>query len=528
VSTSKYLHWFDASASMTTPTEGNLAQFFITGEEAFADLADRLEYDAGKDAVAYFLGWSFDVNVAMRSVASPAGTTLGALLSYFAKEGGRVYAMLWDNTLMKNSGCPEGVQYINALPGGGSQGILDHRTPLAGTHHQKVQIIVAARSHMTNSATELLPAVAYCGGMDVFRDRVEPNALHDVHCKIRGPATDDLVRVFQDRWNDHPDRNVDLTTRAAVTTAGGSAVVQVCCTYPAFQSPLIYGFVVNHYFDLLSKALQAAHKFAPGDMRVAGSTKLYGFYDTSKGVQQVWRAVKKAIAEAKNYIYLEDQYLLNRWVGDALAAKLASTHDTEFRIVIVVLHPDPSGIEQVWPRRRNFLANLNATDPRRTRWTVVYRRFDKPHAYVHSKTWIFDDELIITGSANADRRGYTYNSEVNVVVAGDADPLSEISSGATTLAQDLRARLFAKHLGGEPGHYLKPIPSLRKWFGNLNATNVAVFNPAAKPGGPDQYIAALEATGLPEVQAALNFLPGGADNWLWDNFEDPDTAVPPP
>ncbi|HEX8769426.1 MAG TPA: phospholipase D family protein [Acidimicrobiales bacterium] len=522
---SKYLRWFDTSAVMRAPTEGNLADFFVSGEDAFADIADRLEYDAGNDAIAYFLGWSFDANVVMRTVTSSAGTSLSQLLTYFASQGGAVHALLWDNTLMPGAGCAEGVKLINALPRGQSSAILDRRTPLAGTHHQKVQIIVPARSHGTGKATEPLPAVAYCGGMDLFTDRVGPAGLHDVHCKIRGPAADDLITVFQERWNDHPDKGADLTTRTARTTAGGSSVVQVCCTYPTFQSQLLYSFAVDRYLRPLNDALKAAGLPTTGDMRVAGSTKLYSFYDTNKGVQQIWRSIIKAISEAKKYIYLEDQYLVNQWVGDALAAKLLSTTDKDFRIVIVVLHPDLADIEQMWPRRRDLFAKLIAADPRRTRWTVVHRRTDRAHPYVHSKTWIFDDELVITGSANADRRGYTYNSEVDVVVAGDVEKASGISSGATTLAQDLRARLFAKHLGGKSADYLKPLESLRKWFGSLKGASVARFDPSAKPGNPDKYVAKLRASGLPEVQGALNFLPGGPDAWVWDNFEQPDPLV---
>lgn len=512
---------------MRPVTEGNLTDFFVTGEEAFADLADRLEADGGKDARAYLLGWSCDINVPLRSTPSPTtGTTLGQLLSYFVKQGGVVHGMLWDNTLMANAGCADAVNYINALPGG-SSAILDRRTPLAGTHHQKIQIVVPARGHLTESTTEAVPAVAYCGGMDVFNDRIGPNGLHDVHCKIRGPAADDLVKVFQDRWNDHPARSVDLKERTSVASFGGNALVQVCCTYPMFQSPLLYSLIVGRYLPAVNQQLQGSGAPTAGDMRVGGSIKLYGFYDTSKGVQQIWHAVKKGIAEAKSYIYLEDQYLINKWVGDALAAKLAATKDEGFRIVIVVLHPDSADVEQVWPRRRDVFAKLLALDPRRKRWTVVYRRGDKPHPYVHSKTWIFDDELVITGSANADRRGYTYNSETDVVVAGDVSG-SGATAGATTIAQDLRARLFAKHLGGKPADHINAGTSLRKFFGDLARTSVAVFDPSARVGAPDKYLAKLLVAPTQLVSTALTFMPGRPEDWLWDYLEDPDSNVQAP
>ena len=36
--------------------------------------------------------------------------------------------------------------------------------------------------------------------------------------------------------------------------------------------------------------------------------------------------------------------------------------------------------------------------------------------YVHSKTWVIDDEFAIVGSANCNRRGYTHDSEASVGV----------------------------------------------------------------------------------------------------------------
>jgi hypothetical protein len=62
-------------------------------------------------------------------------------------------------------------------------------------------------------------------------------------------------------------------------------------------------------------------------------------------------------------------------------------------------------------------------------------------------------------------------------------------------------------------------------FGNLGASGVARFDPAAKPGAPDMYVTKLRMSGAPGVQRALNFMPGGPDSWLWDNVEDPDTRV---
>ena len=526
-----YSHWFDTSAGMGRVTTNNDTTLFTTGEDAFEDLGDRLEFDAGDGAQFYLLGWSFTKGLTMRSSsATPDLLTMDQLLRRFAQRGGAIRAMLWDNKLIGNSGTGDGVAFVNSLPGG--QAILDHRTALAGAHHQKIQVVVAPPDPATGTAAP----VAYCGGMDVFEDRVGPKSLHDVHCKIVGDAAVDVANVVLERWNDHPDRRQALTPKLASLGSLGNDSVQVCRTYPQFRSATAYGYLLNKYGEYLQQLVQSVKSLPIGDMRDAGQTRYYNFYEPALGVQQIWRAARKAIRQARRYIYLEEQYLTNKWIGDELARKLAGA-DKNFRIVILALHPDlNTDIPQMWPRRRDLLSGLRAVDPGQTRWKVAYRRLDMPHSYVHSKTWIFDDELVITGSANADRRGFTYSSEADVVVAGVLEGARASRFGARTVAQDLRCRLFAKHLGGSPGMYLDPKQALGRWFAALTDTQVAPFNPDQRVGDPDSYVEALRAAAEQETvqgqQARLVLgllrLVGGPENFFWDNFEDPDAGVNAP
>lgn len=527
---SRYLRWFDTTPSMGRVSTNNEVTFFTTGEDAFEDLGGLLEVEAGPSATVLILGWSFTASLVMQSrPTTPGLTTLESLLRNVTAKGGAVKAMLWKNTIMPGTGgTTSGAAFISGLPR--SQAILDNRTPLAGTHHQKIQAIVGSRAGTAGDS------VAYCGGMDLFADRVGPTALHDVHCKIVGDGSADLVSVFTERWNDHPDHAAAYTPSltSGPATAPFTDLVQVCRTYPQFPSGISgvgYSVFVNTLLPTLSQVLSAHGAVAPGDMRVAGQMRYYSFYRSDAGVQQIWRAVRRAIEQAETFIYLEDQYLVNLWVGQALARKLA-TAGKDFRIVILALHPDLADIEQVWPRRRALLAPLIAADPGRSRWQVFTRSLAKDHPYVHSKTWIFDDELVITGSANVDRRGYTYNSEADVVVAGDVTPHHEVASGATTKAQDLRCRLFAKHLGGKASDYLDHTKALAAWRHPGAGSHVVVFNPDQKPGAPDKYAAQLSAAArtTPGVSLAMAgmALRGGVDTVLWDYLEDPDADVGPP
>jgi phosphatidylserine/phosphatidylglycerophosphate/cardiolipin synthase-like enzyme len=418
------------------------------------------------------------------------------------------------------------VALVNGLPRG--KAILDSRTPLFGTHHQKVQAVVGSQSGVAN-----VP-VAYCGGMDLYQDRIGPGALHDVHSRVQGDGAADLVAAFSERWNDHPLRDGPFTPTLSTAPSRPPAtdLVQVCRTYPRFPSGATgagYRLMLK-LLPTLSRVTTARSMASPGDMTVGGHFQPYAFDPTGGGVFQVWRAVRRAIEKAQRYIYVEDQYLVDLWVGQHLARKLAAAGD-DFRIVILCLHPDVADIQQIWPRRRELLADLIAVDPGHKRWQVFTKPLTRPKSYVHSKTWIFDDELVITGSTNIDRRGYTYNSEANVVVAGDVTANHHVTSGATTIAQDLRCRLFAKHLGGRPADHLNATRAVGSWW-TTTSPDVAVFDPNQLPGAPDRYVdeLATAAQRNPAAAIALATLGGrsGAERTFWDYFEDPDVDVPEP
>jgi phosphatidylserine/phosphatidylglycerophosphate/cardiolipin synthase-like enzyme len=76
-----------------------------------------------------------------------------------------------------------------------------------------------------------------------------------------------------------------------------------------------------------------------------------------------------------------------------------------------------------------------ATDPQRQQWSG---------SYVHSKTHVYDDECAIIGSANADDRGYTFDSEIVACIT--EDPSGRMAR-TSHFARDLRIALWHKHLG---------------------------------------------------------------------------------
>ena len=380
---------------------------FIDGVDTFQAMNRRLSNVAGKYSYIYLLNWWID-----DSLPLAGNTTLFDQLKKASDSGVQIRGIFWQQVLTPPR---KTLDDINSLPYGSA--LLDHKTRTFGSQHQKILIIYDAAQQ------EL---VAFCGGIDFNRDRLYPEGFngsiqkgapdHDVHCMLQGPAALDLLKVFIRRWVDHagvaalPTSPINkqglngITNKMSFINQGRKQFVQVGHTYPPPGPP----------------NLTDGYNFAP------------------HGEQTARAIILHAIAQAKNYIYFEDQYMVSPEASKALAAALAKNP----KLRLIVLIPD-------WPiadpepflkeHRVQFLAPLNAVAPGRVEVYVL----DSPtgyHTYVHSKTWIFDDEFAIIGSANCNRRSWTWDSEV---VVGICDPGDGVNQ---RMPHRLRVRLWSEHL----------------------------------------------------------------------------------
>lgn len=154
------------------------------------------------------------------------------------------------------------------------------------------------------------------------------------------------------------------------------------------------------------------------------------------------------IAKARSYIYVEDQYFVDPSVGAALAAAMP-----HLRALFVVV-PDANSINgelhQAFARRRAALSPLT---PHLSRVAVVnnFKRF------VHSKTWIFDDIVVMTGSSNVNRRGMEHDSEMSVT-AGSVSGAGTARAAALPLFQNPPAGANVSRLDWTAGTDPQPIP----------------------------------------------------------------------
>jgi phosphatidylserine/phosphatidylglycerophosphate/cardiolipin synthase-like enzyme len=170
-----------------------------------------------------------------------------------------------------------------------------------GLYHQKIAVIRNGDG-----------AFGFCGGIDMNPNRVDDadhnvvGPYHDVHAMVEGEAVIDVATTFEQRWarDGVDDDGAALPTAFSVTDIApvpmaGEDIVQVARTYPLVLDP------------------STRLAFAPFGDRTIRDTTL------------------KAIAAAKEYIHIEDQYFTPppHYV-DAIVERVASG---ELRKLIITL-----------------------------------------------------------------------------------------------------------------------------------------------------------------------------------------------
>ena len=464
--------WFDTTPGARPVQANNEVTYLIRGQETYQHMAEAIRsttrpnarVDPNSPPFIYLAGWGMG-DIHFKLVPGDPSSSIEQLFTSASSAGVEIRVMLWAN--VKGPGQPfttSQVRFFNSLPTG--RAILDNKTGVfvvvdrtvflrRGAHHQKVLIVNGDQGLQ-----------AFCGGVDITEDRMDANAggfglgLHDVHCKVRGAAARELLTVFSQRWDDYvngPD-DVDFTIpstlpelhhdpeRPAVGRADLLLRNQLAADRPSFKpAPFPPGNAFVQVGRTFHRRLH--HRFA------------------YKGEQTVKRAILKAIAEARQFIYIEDQYLVNMEASNALKAAIAKN---SFKHLIILI-PDDGGLEgeffgQAPFRRARFIKNLTGA-PGGHKVHVLAR-----DRYIHSKIYIVDDRLAVIGSANCNRRGWEHDSEAICVITDR----SSAERPALHFARRLRMRLWADHL------------NLRQ---NLGLGNVP-FNPNL-PDGEDADFAEL-------------------------------------
>jgi phosphatidylserine/phosphatidylglycerophosphate/cardiolipin synthase-like enzyme len=388
--------WFPGG---TPPRERNAITPLIDGEPAFAALEAAIR---GARHYVYVAGWALTPAFALRRALAGAGDD-DLLLKALAEASERVpvKVLVWSGATLFFAPTRRSVEQARdellAVAPHLDCRLDDHCRPLH-CHHQKAVVVDGQ--------------VAFAGGLDLTTlegdrwDRMgHPLRFgrnwHDVTLQVRGAAVADIERNFTQRWAEVTGETA-LPHQPPVVEPGWRTPCQVVRTIP-----------------------RGDYRFAP---------------DGEFGIAHAYLA---AIARARRFIYLENQYLWSREIVDALVAALRR-NDDDFRILLVLPARADLGkfdndkhvelLQQADGGRGRFSAYALYTGGAATGPTGFFYR----PVYVHAKVGIVDDEWYTVGSANLNGRGLATDSELNVQAL---DPPG---------ARALRLALWAEHLGLSP------------------------------------------------------------------------------
>jgi phosphatidylserine/phosphatidylglycerophosphate/cardiolipin synthase-like enzyme len=392
---------------------GNRVDYLIDGRAAFQAMYEAIlttfSANGAGNYYIYLLGWWLDDDVPLVA----GGPTIRRLFERASKEFGvQIRVMLWHQADPPRKNAAE-VRRVTDLPTGA--GILDREILRFGSQHQKVLIVRGRRG-----------LIGFCGGVDINRDRIEQvprqlgSPLHDVHCRIQGSAVHDLVDVFVQRWLADP-RHIEFDKPRE---AGG-------------KGPLLG----------INDREQGPRKRPSGQHHVAIARTFNTVTGRKKCTkeQSIRSIMIAAIRAARRFIYVEDQYL---WSFEA-ARELGRALSNIDHLIILISH---SSQVQRFPHARwarpEFYKTLRRAaanwhdDEKKVQIFYKVMPGTEDMQYIHAKTWVFDDELAIIGSANCNRRSWEHDSEVAAVILDKRK-----ADGSANFAQALRMKLWAGHLG---------------------------------------------------------------------------------
>jgi phosphatidylserine/phosphatidylglycerophosphate/cardiolipin synthase-like enzyme len=406
----------------------NEVKFLIDGEEYFTEVVKAIKTAKNNQHYIYILGWMLDIE--FRLVKDRSETFLDVLKSLDKRVEIRI--LIWDtvirdysdkidaainklngisnvvifkdsytyspsnsksflNTIRKATG----ISFIDFLNQKVSRlfpqfyhqifsqvmksfQIYIERTSI-GSHHEKV-IIVQGEEGL----------IAFCGGLDINKNRVFANgenrfpALHDEACYVKGPAAYKLLEKFKIRWSNHLEASkIDL--RAGIDIPPESVIrttrAEVVGTFNGINVNIKLRTLKKAYLDILENA--------------------------------------------QEYIYIQDQYLVNLDVARILNKKIKNP---KFKLLIIVIQDAEETSDILIPNRKrnDFMVTIfdgaSSIERLKVFLTALDRRFWKQRKYhigMHAKTLIVDDQIAIVGSANVNQRSFTNDSETSIVIFGD-------------------------------------------------------------------------------------------------------------
>jgi phosphatidylserine/phosphatidylglycerophosphate/cardiolipin synthase-like enzyme len=386
------------------------AAFLIDNEAYFSAVFDALQ--SARRSI-FLLGWGFDPRTRLFPDGHDAPDDpdeVGRILVELARARPEldVRLLIWKSALPISASQEffphKARKYFRGTP---VHFRLDDAVPFGACHHQKVLVVD--------------DKLAFCGGGDISVDRWDSPAhrdddrrrimpkqefhapRHEVTMMVDGEAARTLGELCRERWFRASGERLEPPP-----DAGGDP-------WP------------DHVPVQLGRAAVAIARTEPE-------------WKKRPMVDEIRQLTLACIAEARDTIYLENQYFTSPLVTEALAARLAEPDGPE--VVLISTGHAPSWFDHLTMDRARgaMIERLRAAD--------VFGRFRAfwpatrggETIVVHSKVTVIDDRLVRVGSANLNNRSAGFDTECELGVECEA-PTRRLTLAA------FRDRLVGHFLG---------------------------------------------------------------------------------
>ncbi len=359
------------------------------------------------------IGWDFDARIQLdRSEGQKDGETLGAFLLGISRRRPEIAIdiLKWDVGALKQLGRGASLLFLGRWAMTKQISFkFDSAHPTGCSHHQKIVVID--------------DSFAVCGGIDMTGDRWDTSEhrdddpcrrrpggqpygpWHDATMVVDGAAAKALAELGHDRWK-------------VATGDDLPPIPQDSDPWPKELVP----------------------QFRNVDLAIARTRAECGEVAEVREIEALWLDL---IADAKRFIYIENQYFTSGKLAAAIARRMQEPH--------------PPEIVMINPIRADGWLEQKAMDGARVKLVNAIERIDTANRlriytpktaggqdiYVHAKVMIVDDRVLRVGSSNMNNRSLGLDSECDMALdcrlAGNEDCGAEIAA--------LRTRLMAEHLG---------------------------------------------------------------------------------
>ena len=265
---------------------------------------------------------------------------------------------------------------------------LDDQVPLGACHHQKVVVID--------------DRLAFCGGGDIGVDRWD----------TPGHLDHDHRRIMPDQ-DYHPPRHevMMMVDGDAARALGDHFRERWLCMEDEVIPPPEGGDGDPWPHHIPAQLIDAQVSIARTRPRWRKQPK----------VEEIRHLTLACIAQARDTIYLENQYFTSPLVAEALAGRLAEPDGPE--VVLISTGTAPSWFDRLTmdQARGAVIWRLLVADVF-GRFRAFYPTTPKGATIiVHSKVSVFDDRVMRVGSANLNNRSFGFDTEIELAVEGESE-----------------------------------------------------------------------------------------------------------